>query len=71
MAGGVPMNTAPIEGGYLKGKQLIFPLSLVISLFFLWVRFCRTLVANKITHSIKGLLLWIARCAQQAFPSRA
>ncbi|KAK4901665.1 hypothetical protein LTR27_001437 [Elasticomyces elasticus] len=36
MAGGVPINTAPIQGGYLTGKKLIFPLSLVISLFFLW-----------------------------------
>ncbi len=29
-------NVAPIEGGFLTGKKLIFPLSLVISLFFLW-----------------------------------
>ncbi|QIX01985.1 hypothetical protein AMS68_007502 [Peltaster fructicola] len=36
MAGGVPMNTAPVAGGYLTGKKLIFPLLLVISLFFLW-----------------------------------
>ncbi|KAK5136791.1 hypothetical protein LTR08_002087 [Meristemomyces frigidus] len=36
MAGGVPINVAPIEGGFLTGKRLIFPLSLVISLFFLW-----------------------------------
>ncbi|WPG98252.1 Hypothetical protein R9X50_00104000 [Acrodontium crateriforme] len=34
--GGIPMNTAPIRGGYLTGKALIFPISLVISLFFLW-----------------------------------
>ncbi|KAK5166936.1 uncharacterized protein LTR77_007665 [Saxophila tyrrhenica] len=36
MGGGVPINTAPVEGGFLTGKKLIFPLSLVISLFFLW-----------------------------------
>lgn len=34
--GGVPMNTAPIQGGYLTGKALIFPITLVTSLFFLW-----------------------------------
>jgi len=36
MAGGVPINTAPVQGGFLTGKRLIFPLALVISLFFLW-----------------------------------
>ena len=36
MAGGVPINTAPVQGGYLTGKKLIYPISLVISLFFLW-----------------------------------
>ncbi|KAK0942043.1 hypothetical protein LTR48_003579 [Friedmanniomyces endolithicus] len=36
MGGGVPINVAPIEGGFLTGKRLIFPLALVISLFFLW-----------------------------------
>ncbi|EMC99575.1 hypothetical protein BAUCODRAFT_101488 [Baudoinia panamericana UAMH 10762] len=36
MAGGVPMNVAPVQGGFLTGKKLIFPLALVISLFFLW-----------------------------------
>lgn len=36
MAGGVPINTAPVAGGFLRGKALIYPLSLVISLFFLW-----------------------------------
>lgn len=37
MAGG-GLTTAPaqVTGGYLRGKALIFPLSLVISLFFLW-----------------------------------
>lgn len=34
--GGIPMNVAPVQGGYLTGKKLIFPLSLIISLFFLW-----------------------------------
>lgn len=32
MAGGVPINVSPIEGGYLTGRKLIFPLFLVISL---------------------------------------
>lgn len=36
MAGGVPINTAPVAGGFLTGRALIFPISLVISLFFLW-----------------------------------
>jgi FHS family L-fucose permease-like MFS transporter len=36
MAGGVPINVAPVEGGFLTGKKLIYPISLVISLFFLW-----------------------------------
>ena len=36
MAGGVPINVAPVQGGFLTGKALIFPLLLVISLFFLW-----------------------------------
>ncbi|KAK5123548.1 hypothetical protein LTR85_002586 [Meristemomyces frigidus] len=36
MAGGVPMNVAPVQGGFLTGRKLIFPLALVISLFFLW-----------------------------------
>lgn len=36
MAGGVLINVSPIEGGYLTGRKLIFPLFLVISLFFLW-----------------------------------
>nr|POF04558.1 hypothetical protein CFP56_56039 [Quercus suber] len=36
MAGGVPMNVAPVQGGYLTGKKLIFPICLIISLFFLW-----------------------------------
>ncbi|KAL1589452.1 hypothetical protein WHR41_01599 [Cladosporium halotolerans] len=36
MAGGVPISTAPVEGGFLTGRKLIFPLALVTSLFFLW-----------------------------------
>ncbi|CAJ0547064.1 Ff.00g016910.m01.CDS01 [Fusarium sp. VM40] len=37
MAGGVIPTAAPqLAGGYLTGRALIFPLSLVISLFFLW-----------------------------------
>jgi MFS transporter, FHS family, L-fucose permease len=36
MAGGVPIAAPQLAGGYLKGKALIFPLALVISLFFLW-----------------------------------
>ncbi|KAF5872337.1 putative mfs general substrate transporter protein [Botrytis fragariae] len=36
MAGGIPISTTPLSTGFLRGKALIFPLSLVISLFFLW-----------------------------------
>jgi FHS family L-fucose permease-like MFS transporter len=36
MAGGIPIDTKPLASGYLTGRALIFPLSLVISLFFLW-----------------------------------
>ncbi|CAF3564388.1 unnamed protein product [Fusarium graminearum] len=36
MAGGVPVAAPALAGGYLSGRALIFPLSLVISLFFLW-----------------------------------
>jgi FHS family L-fucose permease-like MFS transporter len=34
--GGLPSSSPGISGGYLSGKNLIYPLSLVISLFFLW-----------------------------------
>ena len=30
------MNVAPVQGGYLTGRKLIFPIALVTSLFFLW-----------------------------------
>ncbi|KAG8672983.1 hypothetical protein FPOAC1_006285 [Fusarium poae] len=36
MAGGIPVAAPQLAGGYLKGRALIFPLALVISLFFLW-----------------------------------
>ncbi|TQN67202.1 Glucose/galactose transporter [Colletotrichum shisoi] len=36
MAGGAPISAPAVSGGYLTGRALIFPLSLVISLFFLW-----------------------------------
>ncbi|GKU06121.1 mfs fhs l-fucose permease [Fusarium langsethiae] len=36
MAGGIPTAAPAIAGGYLTGRALIFPLSLIISLFFLW-----------------------------------
>jgi len=37
MGGGGPALPSPaVVGGYLTGKKLIYPLSLVISLFFLW-----------------------------------
>ena len=36
MAGGVPINVAPVQGGYLTGKKLIFPIAMITSLFFLW-----------------------------------
>lgn len=34
--GGVPLAAPQLASGFLKGRELIFPLSLVISLFFLW-----------------------------------
>ena len=34
--GGVPLTAPTLASGFLRGKALIFPLSLVISLFFLW-----------------------------------
>ena len=34
--GGIPLAAPTLASGFLKGKALIFPLSLVISLFFLW-----------------------------------
>jgi FHS family L-fucose permease-like MFS transporter len=34
--GGIPTDVPGVAGGYLSGKKLIYPLSLVISLFFLW-----------------------------------
>lgn len=36
VGGGIPMATTTIEGGYLTGRKLIFPIALVTSLFFLW-----------------------------------
>jgi hypothetical protein len=37
MGGGGPALPAPtVVGGYLSGRKLIYPLALVISLFFLW-----------------------------------
>ncbi|TDZ38800.1 Glucose/galactose transporter [Colletotrichum spinosum] len=36
MAGGIPSAAPALAGGYLTGRALVFPLSLVISLFFLW-----------------------------------
>lgn len=34
--GGIPIATTTIEGGYLTGRKLIFPIALITSLFFLW-----------------------------------
>jgi FHS family L-fucose permease-like MFS transporter len=34
--GGVPIGAPTLASGFLRGRALIFPLSLVISLFFLW-----------------------------------
>lgn len=34
--GGVPLAAPTLATGFLRGRALIFPLSLVISLFFLW-----------------------------------
>lgn len=36
MAGAIPTAAPTLAGGYLTGRALIFPLSLIISLFFLW-----------------------------------
>lgn len=36
MAGGMPSAAPQLAGGYLTGRALIYPLSLIISLFFLW-----------------------------------
>lgn len=36
MAGGIPINVTTLDTPFLTGRKLIFPLSLVISLFFLW-----------------------------------
>lgn len=36
MAGGIPIQTNPIKGGYLTGRRLIYPLFLITLLFFLW-----------------------------------
>lgn len=32
----MPTEAPIVAGGYLTGKKLIYPLCLVISLFFLW-----------------------------------
>lgn len=34
--GGLTVVPPGVAGGFLRGKALIYPLSLVISLFFLW-----------------------------------
>lgn len=34
--GGIPIATTTIEGGYLTGRKLIYPICLITSLFFLW-----------------------------------
>ena len=34
--GGIPIGAPTLASGYLTGRALIFPISLVISLFFLW-----------------------------------
>ncbi|KAK9489102.1 putative mfs general substrate transporter protein [Lipomyces doorenjongii] len=36
MAGGVPIQTMTLSDGYLTGRALVFPISLITSLFFLW-----------------------------------
>ncbi|KAM0546279.1 hypothetical protein ACHAPJ_010963 [Fusarium lateritium] len=36
MPGAIPTAAPQLAGGYLTGRALIFPLSLIISLFFLW-----------------------------------
>jgi fucose permease len=34
--GGIPLSAPALATGFLKGRALIYPLALVISLFFLW-----------------------------------
>ncbi|PSK54329.1 MFS transporter-like protein 7 [Elsinoe australis] len=34
--GGIPTIAPAVEGGYLTGRKLIYPISLITSLFFLW-----------------------------------
>jgi len=34
--GGIPLSAPTLASGFLRGRALIFPLALVISLFFLW-----------------------------------
>ncbi|OBT53385.1 hypothetical protein VE04_06772, partial [Pseudogymnoascus sp. 24MN13] len=34
--GGLPISVTVVQGGFLTGKKLVFPLFLVICLFFLW-----------------------------------
>lgn len=36
MAGAIPTAAPQLAGGYLTGRALVFPLALIISLFFLW-----------------------------------
>lgn len=34
--GGLPITSVPLSSGFLRGRALVYPLTLVISLFFLW-----------------------------------
>jgi MFS transporter, FHS family, L-fucose permease len=36
MAGGIPIQTNALDGGYLTGRRLAYPLFLITLLFFLW-----------------------------------
>jgi len=55
MAGGIPVQAGRLAGGYLTGKALIFPLSLVISLFFLW-GFSYGLLDGESSYAARGPL---------------
>lgn len=50
--GGMPIAGGTIAGGFLTGKALIVPLSLIISLFFLWGFSYGLLDGQYIFHSL-------------------
>lgn len=50
----MPIAGGTIAGGYLTGRALIVPLSLVISLFFLWGFSYGLLDGQCISHDMSG-----------------